>query len=146
MPRSRQEIQKALGLADPPDDKLMALLEQLGEGDVVTGAPPVEGKGYTADELAEELEEAVITDSVGELLARARQETGRSLRDVGGAAGLSHARIRELEHSLNVEVATLVRVAGALGYGVKIVLEPKTAAAGGRKTDSRRARSLSAEF
>jgi DNA-binding phage protein len=146
MLKTREEVQKAFGLANPPDDEFMALLEQLGEGEVVTGVAAVEGEGYTADELAEELEEAVVADSVGELLARARKETGRSLRDVVGAAGLSHARVRELEQSSNVEVATLVRVAEALGYCVKIVLEPKKSAVKGMKKFFRRGRTLSAEL
>ena len=138
MPKTREEVQKAFGLAEPPDDEIMALLERLGEGDVVSGVAPVEGEGYTADELAEELEAAVVAESVGDLLSKARQETGRSLRDVGAAAGVSHSRVRELEQSSNVELATLARLAEALGYRAKIVLEPA------RK--SSRMRKLSAEL
>ena len=124
MPKTREEVQKAFGLTEPPSDEFMALLERLGEGEVVRGVSPVEGDGYTADELAEELEEAVVAESVGDLLSRARQETGRSLRDVGAAAGVSHSRVRELEQSSNVELATLARLAEALGYRATIVLEP----------------------
>jgi DNA-binding phage protein len=111
-------------LAEPPDDEFMALLSQLGEGEVITNVDPVPDAGYTAQAIAEELAEALVADSVGELIAKARKETGRSLRDVGAAVGVSHGRVRELEQSTNVEVATLVRVAGALGYRVRIVLEP----------------------
>jgi transcriptional regulator with XRE-family HTH domain len=62
---------------------------------------------------------------VGELIAKARKESGQSLRDVGAVAGVSHGRVRELERSSNVEVATLARLAQAMGYEVKIVLEPR---------------------
>ena len=124
MGKTKEEVQRAFGLAEPPDDEFMALVRQLGEGEMITGVDPVPGGGYTAQELAEELAEALVADSVGELIAKARKETGRSLRDVGAAVGVSHGRVRELEQSSNIEVATLVRVAEALGYGVKIVLEP----------------------
>jgi DNA-binding phage protein len=133
MDRTKEEVQQAFGLAEPPDDEFMALLSQLGEGEVITGVEPVPGAGYTARELAEELAEALVADSVGELLAKAREETGRSLREVGAAVGVSHGRIRELEQSSNVEVATLVRVARAMGYGVKIVLEPSKEGRPGRR-------------
>jgi len=145
MPRTKEQVQEALGLAAPPDDELMTLLEQLGEGEVMTHVPPVEGEGYTADELAEELEEAVVADSVGELLLKAREETGRSLRQAGAAIGVSHARVREMEHSSNIELATLARVAEALGYRVRIVLQPKAVRSNGERFLSRR-RTLSAEL
>ena len=112
-------------MAELPDDELMALLEELGEAEVVTGVSPVEGEDYTADDFAEELEEAEIAESVGQLLQKAREEAGRSLRQAGEAVGVSHTRVRELEHSSNIEVATLARVAEALGYSVRIVLEPR---------------------
>lgn len=76
MLKDREEVQRALGMAEPPDDELMALLAALGDEDVVTGVRPVEGDGYTADELTEELEEAVVADSVGRLLRKARDEVG----------------------------------------------------------------------
>lgn len=145
MPKSKAEIQRALGLSAPPDDAVLALLEELGEGEVVTGATPVAGPGYSAEELLEELEEAVVADSVGELLWKAREETGRSLREAGEIVGVSHARVRELEHSSNMEVATLARVARALGYRVRIVLQPMRPAGKGRKLDGP-ARALSTEL
>lgn len=144
-PRTREGVRKALGMAELPDNDLMALLEELGDGGVVTGAPPVEGEGYTADELAEELQEAVVAESVGELLRKAREESGRSLRDAGAMVGVSHSRVRELEHSSNVEVATLARVAEALGYKVRIMLEPKRATEKGGGTLERK-KSFSAEL
>ncbi len=64
MPTTREEVRKAFGLAEPPDDEFMGLLERLGEVDAVSDVAPVEGDGYTADELLDELEEAVVEDSV----------------------------------------------------------------------------------
>ncbi len=72
MPKTKAEIQKALGLSERPDDEHMALLEELGEGEVVTGVTPLTGPGYSAEERAEELGEAVVADSVGDLLWRWR--------------------------------------------------------------------------
>lgn len=125
MKKNRNEVQNAFRLAEPPDDELMALLDELGEGEVVAGAGRVAGEGYSAAEIARELSDAIVADSVGEMLARARKESGQSLRHVGTAAGVSHGRVRELERSSNLEVATLTRMAEAMGYEVKIILEPR---------------------
>jgi hypothetical protein len=125
MKKNREELQNAFRLAEPPDDELMALLAELGEGEVVTGAGRVAGEGYSAADIARELGDAVVANSVGEMLARARKESGQTLRDVGTAAGVSHGRVRELERSSNLEVATLTRMAEAMGYEVKIILEPR---------------------
>jgi hypothetical protein len=124
--KKKSEVQNDFRLAEPPDDELMALLDELGEGEVViTGGGRVAGEGYSAAEIARELSDAIVADSVGEMLARARKESGQSLRHVGTAAGVSHGRVRELERSSNLEVATLTRMAEAMGYEVKIILEPR---------------------
>lgn len=125
MTKTKKEVQSAFGLAEPPDDEFMALLSELGEGEVISGVDPVPGTGYSTNDLARELSEAIVADSVGEMIAKARKESGQSLRDVGIIAGVTHARVRELERSSNVEVATLTRLADAMGYSVKIVLEPQ---------------------
>ncbi|HEY0152266.1 MAG TPA: helix-turn-helix transcriptional regulator [Longimicrobium sp.] len=125
MKKNRKEVQNAFRLTEPPDDELMALLADLGEGEVVTGVGPVAGDGYSAADIARELSDAIVADSVGELIARARKESGQSLRDVASMAGVSHGRVREMERSSNLEVATLTRMADAMGYEVKIILEPR---------------------
>jgi DNA-binding phage protein len=125
MGKTKEEVQRAFGLAELPDDEFMSLVSQLGDGEVITGVKPVPGTGYTARKLVDEFEDAILADTVGELIAKARKQTGRSLRDVGAAVGVSHGRVRELEQSSNVEVATLARIARAMGYGrMQIVLEP----------------------
>jgi hypothetical protein len=125
MKKNRKEVQNAFRLAEPPDEELMALLSELGEGEFVTGGGRVAGEGYSAAEIARELSHAIVADSVGEMLAKARKESGQSLRRVGLVAGVSHGRVRELERSSNLEVATLTRMAEAMGYEVKIIFEPR---------------------
>jgi len=146
MGRTKEEVQKAFGLAELPDDAFMALLEELGEGDVLAGVAPVEGEGYTAEELEQELEEAIVAESIGDLLARAREQSGKSLRAAGRAAGISHTRVSELERSSNIEIATLARVADTLGYDVKIVLEPKQGGGRIKRMGGKPQRTLTAEL
>jgi DNA-binding phage protein len=121
MSKSKEEVQAALGLNAPPDDAFMALLAKVGDADVINGPPrthPV--RAYEPDEI----EKVVLEGVVGSLLAHARDEAKRSLSIVGAEAGISRARVQQIEHSNNIEVATLVRVAAACGYQVGIRLEP----------------------
>ena len=55
---------------------------------------------------------------------RNQGEYERSLSTVGSKAGVSRARVQQIEQSDNIEIATLVRVAAACGYQVGISLEP----------------------
>ena len=52
----------------------------------------------------------VLEGAVGALLAHARDECKRTLRTVGAEAGVSRACVQQIEHSENIEIATLVRV------------------------------------
>lgn len=65
MDDKKGEVRRAMGLAEPPDDELMALLAELGGEDALTGVPPVEGEGYTSEEIRAELGEAIASDSDG---------------------------------------------------------------------------------
>jgi len=110
-----------LRLDKPPDDDFIRLLAEAGDEDVVSG--PALGRrirAYTPDAIGA----AVIEAKVGVLLARARRESGRSLADVGADAGVTRARIQQIERSENIEIATLVRIASACGYMVSINLTP----------------------
>jgi hypothetical protein len=121
MNRSKADVKKALGLKTLPDDAFMALLSKVGSADVVAGPKRKHAsRAYTPDEI----ERTVLEGAVGSLLAHARDESKRSLRTVGTEAGVSRARVQQVEQSDNIEIATLVRVAAACGYQVGISLEP----------------------
>ena len=119
--KSKKEIQTALGLQAPPDGGFMALLAKVGDVDVVTGPARTHAIRTYAPE---EIEKIVVEGAVGSLLARARDESKRSLSAIGAEAGVTRARVQQIEHSENIEIATLVRVAAACGYQVGISLEP----------------------
>jgi hypothetical protein len=122
--KTKEEVRDILGLAELPDDEFMELLEAAGEEETVTGVRPVEEEGYSPEKLRAELQEALVARTVGDLLSKAREQSGASLRRAGRVLGLSHSRVQQLEASENLEVATLVRVAAGLGFRVRISLEP----------------------
>ena len=131
----KAEVRAALQLDSEPDDEFMALLAEVGEGDVAAGPMvPIHARGYTPDEI----EDVVINATTGELLARARggpgpeegrlerarARGGRTLASIGEKVGVTRARIQQLERSTNIEIATFVRVAKACGYEVSVHLRP----------------------
>lgn len=119
--RTKRQVQTDLGLRKPPGKKLMALIAEAGDGDHVDGPiPGPESRSYTPRDV----ENAVVAATVGELLTRMRHDARQSLREAARAAEVSAARIQQIEHSENIEVATLVRLAAAAGYRVSITLEP----------------------
>ncbi len=131
MRRTKRQVQKNLKLAHLPDDAFMHLLTEAGDSDIVggpsvdrrwtVGGPSLEGaRVYSPEEISQ----AVVDGSTGNLLAEARHEAGRSLADIGHRGGVSRARIQQIEKSENIEVATLVRFASACGYDVAITLRP----------------------
>lgn len=121
MQRTKTQVQTDLNLATEPTDELMQLLAQLGDSDVVEGPlSAAEGKGYSP----EDIEGIVVEGTIGDLIARARAEAHASLAAIGKSAGVTRARVQQLEHSANVEISTLVRIAAACGYDVSITLEP----------------------
>jgi hypothetical protein len=119
--RTKNEVQAALGLREPPSDKLMSLIAEAGDGEQVQGPiPGPESRSYTPADI----EDAVIAGTIGALMSRMRREVGQSLREAARVAEMSAARIQQMEHSENIEIATLVRLAAAAGYRVSITLEP----------------------
>lgn len=121
MKKSKKQVRAALRLRKAPDDAFMALLEKVGDADVVTG--PKRSRPIRAYKPVE-IEKIVIEGAIGSLLAHARDEAKRSLSAVGSDAGVSRARVQQIEQAGNIEIATLVRVAAACGYQVGISLEP----------------------
>ena len=121
MTKSRKSVKAALELEALPDDAFMALLNKVGDADVVAGPGDLRSvRAYGP----EEIETIVIEGAVGSLLAHARGEARRSLSAVGTDAGVTRARVQQIEQSDNIEIATLVRVAAACGYQVGLSLEP----------------------
>jgi len=119
--RTKKQVKEALRLTELPDDGFMELLAKAGDADVVAAPRPRRTRrGYRPDEI----ETIVLEGAVGALLAHAREEAKRSLTAVGTRAGVTRARVQQIEQSENIEVATLVRVAAACGYRVDISLEP----------------------
>jgi len=125
MRKTRQQVRDDLGLDDLPDDEFMQILAAAGEGPIVPGPRSDPAEGHTPRQIAAELSDAIVDTTVGSLLARARAQAGLSLREVGTQAGVTRGRIQQLETSENIELATLVRVADALGYDVQITLVPE---------------------
>lgn len=121
MPKSKAQIQADVGLSRPPSDRFMELLGRIGDGDVIAG-PALDGEDRTY--TPSEIETIVLNGAVGSLLAHAREEADRSLAEVGDIAGVTRARVSQIEQSANIEVTTLVRFAAACGYEVDIRLKP----------------------
>jgi transcriptional regulator with XRE-family HTH domain len=72
-------------------------------------------------------------------MLQARMERGIGVRELARRLKLNHARVKQLEdagrgRSENIEVQSLARLAKALAYKVRIVLEPEE---GGRLLEAR---------
>lgn len=122
--KTKEQIRDALRLDQLPDDEFMQLLAEAGDDPVVRG-PHVTAEAYTPDQIVGEFTSAIIATTVGSLLSQAREATELSLREVAKRAGVTHARIQQLESSENIETATLLRVAEAMGYHVRLTLVPE---------------------
>ena len=118
-PQTPGAIKQLLNLDEAPDAEFMALLHEATAEDKMPIVP-----SSAVETTVDELLAIVINGTVGTLLARAREQEGKSLEAVGSAAGLTRARVQQIEHSANIEVATLEKIASALGYRVGIRLEP----------------------
>lgn len=118
-PLTPDAAKQLLDLDEVPDAEFMALLRE-----ATTATQPPIVASSAVETTVDELLEIIINGTVGNLLARAREQEGKSLEAVGTSAGLTRARVQQIEHSENLELATIVKVASALGYKVGIRLEP----------------------
>lgn len=83
--------------------------------------------GESAAGLENDVQEALIADSVAQALKLARQQTHLSARELASRRGLSKGRLSRIENgSLNPTVGTLAQHADALGYDVTVVLTPRS--------------------
>jgi ribosome-binding protein aMBF1 (putative translation factor) len=116
---------------------LQAMLE-MPEGAIVPKkAQPIETAN--PEDLLSTIEVGVLAQTIGELLEQARMERGIGVRELARRLNLNHARVKQLEdagrgRSENIEVQSLARLAKALSYKVRIVLEPEE---GGRLLEAR---------
>ena len=122
---SAKQLKKNLNLDGEPTPALLALA-QLPDGPVAAGK---QGKSIKVSTTPRDLEafvkEAIISHSIGDILAKARQENSYSLSQVAKRVKATRGRVAQVEHpSANLEINTLVRYAEALGYRVNITLEP----------------------
>ena len=113
------------GVADHPENLSDAALEMLfDESEFVTVSEAQLSPPTSADELAVQVEEALVAASAGDLIGRARAARGLSMRELAAQLGVSSARVSQVQHGSGVEVQTLVRYAQALGYELTLTLTP----------------------
>jgi hypothetical protein len=72
------------------------------------------------------LDEAIVSGSLVELLEQAQQSTGRSIRETGRRAEMSHTQLLSIKKQAErTEVRNLARVADAMGYELEIAFVPR---------------------
>ena len=107
---------------------LHALVSELTPEEIETGI--LEGSkpvvpSVTAEEIRARVAEAAVERALGDALERARASRGLSLAQVASRLGVSAPRVFQIEHAeSNLELSTLLRYAGALGYDVTLTLTP----------------------
>jgi ribosome-binding protein aMBF1 (putative translation factor) len=86
-------------------------------------------KGESFQDFKNRWEKALLAESVGDVLAKARTESGLSLSQAAQKTKLSRGRMAQLENdNANLEIQTIVKQAQALGYKVRLSLEPEDTA------------------
>lgn len=127
--RTKQQVYEDLNLDSYPDDRFMELLEELGDdtSPVVTDSAQGPFEEWTPAQIEAAVQEMVAAKSVGELLAEARKQSSMTMTEVAEKMHVTKGRVNQLEHpEANLEVATVARMAQAMGYKMTIMLEPET--------------------
>ena len=110
------------------NDTLKDMLER-PEEDVQRGDAIPEGmlsKPVSGRQLELDVEQAILADTIGDMLRQARIQQRQTARGLGKALGVSHPRILAVERGgSRVQMATLARVARALGYSITVRLDPQ---------------------
>jgi ribosome-binding protein aMBF1 (putative translation factor) len=109
-----------------PSANLLRLMKE-PERVAKKGKPP---KGLlssaTPAKLEQTVKEAIVAHTVGEMLAKAREERKLSARELALKVDASHPRVLAVEKTASrIEVQTLVRYAEAMDYNVQLTLVPK---------------------
>jgi len=128
--KTKQQVMEELNLDRLPDDEFMelyAFAAAHGEGPVEPGpdAERIAGPQTTPAEIAEAVQTELVARNVGELLSQARRQSGLSQSALAEKAGVGRSWVNQAERKEYLELPSLVRLAGAMGYRVRIELEPK---------------------
>ena len=122
MKRDRDE--RALN-QDAMEGPIESMLERFTPEEVQTGVverpggEPAPGRSF--DEVRDEFAEVLLQESLAALLQSARASAQLSLADVAERLSVSRGRIHQLEQDgANLQIATLARLADALGYDVRV--------------------------
>jgi ribosome-binding protein aMBF1 (putative translation factor) len=105
-------------------------LKTMPEGAVIQGADGAldQATQFLVQDLEQGLSEAFLTENIGMMLRQARLKSGLTGTELAARLGLSKVRISQLERiGSDVEVSTLARVAGALGYDLQLQLVERKA-------------------
>ncbi len=140
MVRKKEAVKKrkqtTLELDGKPGKALQALLDAVAKGDLAEDAMIVPLRSskrrravtnaWTPERIEATVREELVAHSLGELLAKARRVRGVSASNQAKALGVSRSQIYQSElPTANLELASLLRHAEALGYNVEVVLNPK---------------------
>jgi transcriptional regulator with XRE-family HTH domain len=115
-------VKKQLRLTEEPDTELLALLEGI-EDRPAKVHPKLQSslKTTTPQEIQAEMDDEFVAQSISDLISHARQKRGLTLEQTGQILGVGKGRMSQIEkEGANLELHTLVRVARALNYDVRI--------------------------
>lgn len=106
-------------------EAVASLLERFTADEVESGIVERSGSerapGSSFDEFQESFADALLQDSLATLLQSARAAAHLSLADVAARLSVSRSWIHQLERDgANLQIATLARLADALGYDVRV--------------------------
>jgi ribosome-binding protein aMBF1 (putative translation factor) len=102
--------------------KTITKLKAMPAGSIIQGASE-NATEFSVSDLQNGLSDALLAESIGEMLRQARVKSGLTGTELATRLGLSKVRVSQLERvGLDIEVSTLVRVADALGYELRLEL------------------------
>jgi DNA-binding phage protein len=128
-----------LKLDGKPGKALEALFQALEKGELAEDAAipskkPNQQSFWTPERIQSTIQHEVVAHSLGELLEKARRAKGISAANHAKNLGVTRSQIYQSElPDANLELATLLRHADALGYEVEVVLNPKGKSKGKRE-------------
>lgn len=110
--------------------ELQALLLQIPGEEIATGVMqrPVDSQGNTGQSWTPaDIEQTVRLETVPQMIKKLRTQQDLTLADVADKLGVSRGRAGQLEmEGANLQLATLAKLAHALGYQVQVTLRPES--------------------